>query len=79
MKLPEAILKSKLEIEWRPFKARYFFPGKDKISFVLYKSTMKYWDGSNQNEVITIDDVNSIITDIQTDFSKGRCVVEIEY
>lgn len=48
-----------------------FFPGNDKIGFVLYKGDLRFWDAPNQNQVMTVDDVDMVIADIQSDFSKG--------
>ncbi|WP_415765242.1 Imm74 family immunity protein [Pseudomonas sp. ZB1P45] len=48
-----------------------FFPGNDKIGFVLYRGSLKFWDAPDQNQIMTVDDVDMVVADIQADFSKG--------
>lgn len=55
-----------------------FFPGNDKMGFLLYRGALKFWDAPNQNLHMTIDDVNMVIDDIRADFLKGGHVLEIE-
>ncbi|CAM7771088.1 hypothetical protein HHA33_25940 (plasmid) [Phytobacter diazotrophicus] len=33
--------------------------------------SVQFWDAPNQNQVMTVDDVEMVIADIQSDFSKG--------
>ncbi|PDO81962.1 Imm74 family immunity protein [Kosakonia sacchari] len=56
-----------------------FFPGNDKIGFVLYKGALRFWDAPNQSQVMTGDDIDMVIADIQADFSKGGHTLEIEH
>ena len=55
-----------------------FFPGNDKIGFVLYKGALRFWDVPNQSQVMNVDDVDMIIADIQADFSRGGHTLEVE-
>lgn len=55
-----------------------FFPGNDKMGFVLYKKSMRFWDAPNQNQIVTIDDIDMVVADIQTDFSTGGHTLEVE-
>ena len=55
-----------------------FFPGNDKMGFVLYRGSLKFWNAPNQNQIMTVDDVNMVVADIQADFSKGGHTLEVE-
>ncbi|MHC8335205.1 Imm74 family immunity protein [Pseudomonas sp. LB3P25] len=55
-----------------------FFPGNDKIGFVLYRGSLKFWDAPDRNQILTADDINMVIDDIQADFSKGGHTLEVE-
>lgn len=55
-----------------------FFPGNEKMGFVLYKGSLKFWDAPNQNQSMTVDDVKVVVADIQADFSKGGHTLEVE-
>ncbi|WP_301213684.1 Imm74 family immunity protein [Yersinia sp. 22-579] len=54
------------------------FPGNDKIGFVLYRGALRFWDTPNQSQVMTVDDVDMIVADIQADFSRGGHTLEVE-
>lgn len=55
-----------------------FFPGNNKMGFVLYKGSLRFWDAPDQDQHMSIDDVDMVINDIQTDFSKGGHTLEVE-
>jgi len=55
-----------------------FFPGDDKMGFVLYRGSLKYWNAPHKNQIMTVDDVDMVVSDIQADFSKGGHTLEIE-
>lgn len=48
-----------------------FFPGNDKMGFVLYRRSLKFWNAPNENQIMTVDDVDMVVADIQADFYKG--------
>lgn len=53
-----------------------FFPGNDKMGFVLYRDSIKRWD--NQDQTISPTEVEAIINEIQLDFAKGGHILELE-
>lgn len=55
-----------------------FFPGNDKMGFVLYRNSIKNWDEPNQDLPITPDEVDAIMDDIRNDFAKGGHTFEVE-
>lgn len=55
-----------------------FFPGNDKIGFVLYRGTLRFWDAPNQYQIMTVNDVDMVVADIQADFFSGGHILEVE-
>ncbi|QVQ28274.1 Imm74 family immunity protein [Achromobacter deleyi] len=55
-----------------------FFPGNDKIGFVLWRESLKFWNAPNKNQIMTSHGVDLVIADIQADFSKGGHTLEVE-
>lgn len=55
-----------------------FFPGDDKIGFVLYKRDIKFWDTPDHNQAMTPGEIEMVIADIQADLSKGGHILEID-
>jgi len=55
-----------------------FFPGNEKMGFVLYRGSLKFWNAPNQNQMLTVGDVDMVVADIQADFSKGGHTLEVE-
>lgn len=50
---------------------RDFFPGDDKLGFVVFSEKIKSWDPQNQDLIITAMEKKAIIDDIRQDFSSG--------
>jgi hypothetical protein len=55
-----------------------FFPGENKMGFVVYADTIDYWEPKEQLQKISQDDIARIIEDIRADFAKGGHILEIE-
>ncbi|GAB2590257.1 hypothetical protein ISP15_17815 [Dyella jejuensis] len=55
-----------------------FFPSNGKLGFVVFLNGIKCWDSPHQNDVITKDEVSSILEDIRSNFAKGGHVLEVE-
>ncbi|QDH58668.1 Imm74 family immunity protein [Pandoraea pnomenusa] len=55
-----------------------FFPGGDKLGFVIYSDTIKFWDPPNQNMIVTPEEKQMIIDDIRADFMSGGHTLEVE-
>jgi hypothetical protein len=55
-----------------------FFPGNDKMGFVVYRNSMRFWDVPNQHQIMTSEDIDTVISDIQADFFRGGHTLEIE-
>lgn len=55
-----------------------FFPGNDKIGFVLYRGTLRFWDAPYQDQIMTVNDVDMVVADIQADFFSGGHILEVE-
>ena len=55
-----------------------FFPGNDKLGFVVYSDTIRFWDPPDQVVPISPAEKQLILDDIQADFSKGGHTLEIE-
>ena len=68
----------RLEEKTAKVQGEMFFPGGDKMGFVIYADTLDYWEPKEQRQKISKDDVNRMIEDIKADFSKGGHVLEIE-
>lgn len=55
-----------------------FFPGDDKIGFVVYSDTIKCWDPPLQAVGITEGEKQLILEDIEHEFEKGGHELDIE-
>ncbi|WP_445178659.1 Imm74 family immunity protein [Pseudomonas sp. McL0111] len=55
-----------------------FFPGNDKIGFLLCRGSLRFWNAPNQNQIMTVADIDIIIADIRADFSQGGHTLEVE-
>jgi hypothetical protein len=55
-----------------------FFPGNDKLGFVIYSNTIKYWDPPDQNTQISLTEKQLILDDIRKNFSEGGHTLDIE-
>ncbi|TCR62903.1 Imm74 family immunity protein [Rhizobium sp. BK376] len=55
-----------------------FFPGNDKLGFVVYSDTIKFWDPPHQALPILPAEKQFILDDIIADFAKGGHTLEIE-
>jgi hypothetical protein len=55
-----------------------FFPGNEKMGFVLYLDTIDFWEPKIDQQAISKEDADAIISDIQADFAKGGHTLEIE-
>lgn len=71
-------IKAQIENKIITIQGEMFFPGGDKMGFVLYTNTMTSWDKPNHDEMLTSEDKDKIISDIRADFSKGGHILEIE-
>lgn len=71
-------IKVKIGERTATLQGEMFFPGNDKVGFVLYTNSIKSWDSPNQDESITPAEGQTIIADIQNDFARGGHTLEIE-
>ncbi|MHA6897176.1 Imm74 family immunity protein [Ralstonia pseudosolanacearum] len=55
-----------------------FFPGNDKLGFVVYSDTIKFWDPPDQALPISPAEKQLILEDIRADFAKGGHTLEVE-
>ncbi|WP_072636944.1 Imm74 family immunity protein [Pandoraea pulmonicola] len=55
-----------------------FFPGGDKIGFVVYSDAIKTWDSPNQDIEITSSEKKLILEEIKCEFSSGGHTIEVE-
>ena len=55
-----------------------FFPGNDKMGFVVYSDTLKFWDEPNRAVMISESEKQLILDDIKADFEKGGHTLEVE-
>lgn len=55
-----------------------FFPDNDKMGFVLFRRSLRFWDAPDHNQIMTTDDIDMIVADIQADFSDGGHVLDVE-
>ena len=55
-----------------------FFPGNDKLGFVVYSDTIRFWDPPDQAIPISPAEKQLILDDIQVDFAKGGHTLDIE-
>ncbi|MBX8532629.1 hypothetical protein K5D32_23450 [Pseudomonas cichorii] len=55
-----------------------FFPGDDKMGFVLYRKTMKILGAGLDSLSMSAEDVCMVVADIQADFDKGGHTLVIE-
>jgi len=55
-----------------------FFPGNDKLGFVVYSDSIKFWDPPDQSSPISPVEKQLILDDIRADFTKGGHTLEIE-
>ncbi|OIQ89980.1 hypothetical protein GALL_281180 [mine drainage metagenome] len=54
-----------------------FFPGNDKLGFVVYSDTIRFWDPPDQAIPILATEKQLILDDIQADFTKGDHTLEL--
>jgi hypothetical protein len=71
-------IKVKIGEKTATLQGEMFFPGDNKIGFVLYTNSIKSWDSPNHGQPISPADSQAIIADIQDDFTKGGHILEIE-
>jgi hypothetical protein len=55
-----------------------FFPGNDKLGFVVYLDTIGFWDPPDQFTPISPTDKQLILDDIKAEFAKGGHTLDIE-
>lgn len=55
-----------------------FFPGDDKLGFVVYLDTIGFWDPPHQVIQISLTDKQLILDDIKNDFAAGGHQLDIE-
>lgn len=55
-----------------------FFPGKDKLGFVVYADSINFWDPPDEAIQVSIAEKQLILDDIKADFAKGGHTLEIE-
>lgn len=55
-----------------------FFPGKDKLGFVVYSDTISLWDPPDQAIQISPTEKQLILDDIKAEFAKGGHTLDIE-
>jgi hypothetical protein len=55
-----------------------FFPGNDKLRFVVYSDTINFWDPPDQAVRISPAERQLILDDIKADFAKGGHTLDIE-
>jgi hypothetical protein len=55
-----------------------FFPGNDKLGFVVYSDSIKFWDPPDQASTISSSERKLILDDIRADFDRGGHTLEIE-
>ena len=70
----------KVEIRGREITVpgEMFFPPNDKMGFAVFKSEIKSWDSSNDSDMLTKEEIEEVIKDIQEDFARGGHTLEIE-
>jgi len=55
-----------------------FFPPNDKMGFAIFKNEIQAWDSPNEHDVLTVEEVDEVIKDIQQEFTQGGHTLEIE-
>ncbi|SEA67766.1 Imm74 family immunity protein [Paraburkholderia sartisoli] len=55
-----------------------FFPGNDKLGFVVYSDTISFWSPPDQAIPISPTEKQLILDDIKADFAKGGHTLDIE-
>ncbi|WP_180727632.1 Imm74 family immunity protein [Paraburkholderia largidicola] len=55
-----------------------FFPGNDKLGFVVFSDSIKFWDPPDQTSPVLSSEKNLILDDIRADFDRGGHTLEIE-
>ena len=55
-----------------------FFPGNDKLGFVVYSDMIKFWDSPDQAVAISPTEKQLILDDIKADFDSGGHTLDIE-
>ncbi|WP_406868198.1 Imm74 family immunity protein [Paraburkholderia fungorum] len=55
-----------------------FFPGNDKLGFVVYSDTIKFWDAPDQAVAISPTEKQLILDDIKADFASGGHTLDVE-
>lgn len=70
----------KVEIRGREITVpgEMFFPPNDKMGFAIFKNEIKSWDSPNDSDMLTDEEIDEVIKDIQGDFAKGGHTLEIE-
>lgn len=55
-----------------------FLPGNDKLGFVIYSDTIKFWDAPHQAIPISATEKQLILDDIRADFDSGGHTLDVE-
>lgn len=55
-----------------------FFPGNDKLGFVIYSDTIQFWDAPHQAIPISATEKQLILDDIRADFDSGGHTLDVE-
>ena len=57
-----------------------FFPGKDKMGFVVYSDLLpeQRWEAPHADALLTAQDIEAVLADVQTEFAKGGHSLDIE-
>ena len=55
-----------------------FFPPNDKMGFAIFKNEIKSWDSPDDRDLLTDEEIDEVIRDIQEDFAKGGHTFVIE-
>ena len=55
-----------------------YFPGNDKLGFVVYSDSIKLWDPPDQTLPISSAEKQLIVDDIRAEFISGGHTLEVE-
>lgn len=53
LEISRGYLKIQVANKVATIQGEMFFPGGDKLRFVLYRNSLKHWDSPHENQVLT--------------------------
>lgn len=78
LEISRGYLKIQVANKVATIQGEMFFPGGGKLGFVLYRNSLKHWDLPHENQVLTEEEVQMVIDEIEAEFSRKGHMLDVE-